>query len=131
MRYSPQHGHRPGPGPWFVESFTEQLQTMRAKSRPLNPDMILGFEGAGVLSAADRHPGLPRFRGQLESGALECKPASVFTYLYHEFVPFFQSNPEGFQASRPAATCSSWHTAWWTGRCPTWCPIGPFSRLLP
>jgi hypothetical protein len=100
--YSPQHGHRPGPGPWFVESFTEQLQTMRAQSRPLNPDMILGFEGAqefflqqiGIQDYRD-------FEVNWNPSALECKPASVFTYLYHEFVPFFQSNPEGFRG-KPA-----------------------------
>jgi len=100
--YSRQHGHPPGPGPWFVESFIEQLQTMRKESRRLNPDMIIGFEGAqefylqqiGIQDYRD-------FEVYWDPGALRRKPASVFAYLYHEFVPFFQSNPEGFRG-KPA-----------------------------
>ena len=100
--YSTEHGHPPGPGPWFVEAFTEQLETMRRESRPLNPDMILGFEGAqefylqqiGIQDYRD-------FEVYWNSGAAELRPASVFAYLYHEFVPFFQSNPEGFRG-KPA-----------------------------
>lgn len=100
--YSRQHGHPPGPGPWFVEAFTEQLQTMRRESRRLNPDMILGFEGAqefylqqiGIQDYRD-------FEVYWDPGPLERKPASVFAYLYHEFVPFFPSNPEGFRG-KPA-----------------------------
>ncbi|NLS93147.1 MAG: hypothetical protein GXX96_13405 [Planctomycetaceae bacterium] len=100
--YGPRHGHPPGPGPWFVESFTDQLQTMRAECRPLNPDMILGFEGAQEFFL--QQIGIQDYRDfelNWSPSALECKPASVFTYLYHEFLPFFQSNPEGFRG-KPA-----------------------------
>ena len=100
--YSRRHSHPPGPGPWFVDAFTKQLQTMRKASGRLNPDMILGFEGAqefylqqiGIQDYRD-------FEVYWNPGAIERRPASVFAYLYHEFVPFFQSNPEGFRG-KPA-----------------------------
>lgn len=96
--YSRRHGHPPGPGPWFVEAFTEQLRTMLEESRRVSPDMILGFEGAqefflqeiGIQDYRD-------FEVYWDPGSLGRQPASVFAYLYHEFVPFFQSNPEGFR----------------------------------
>ena len=100
--YSDQHGHPPGPGPWFVESFIEQLRTMRRESGRLNPDMILGFEGAQEFFL--QQIGIQDYRDyevNWNPGATERRPASVFTYLYHEFVPFFQSNPEGFRG-KPA-----------------------------
>ncbi|HUT91868.1 MAG TPA: DUF6259 domain-containing protein [Thermoguttaceae bacterium] len=96
--YRGEHGHPPGPGPWFTEAFAEQLRTMGEACRRLHPDTILGFEGAqefhlqqiGVQDYRDFEiywkPYVP---GQT--------PASVFAYLYHEFVPLFQSNPEGFR----------------------------------
>ncbi len=100
--YSRQHGHPPGPGPWFVEAFRQQLETMRDASRQLNPEVILGFEGAqefflqeiGIQDYRD-------FEVYWDAGTLQREPASVFAYLYHEFVPFFQSNPEGFRG-KPA-----------------------------
>lgn len=100
--YSSAHGHPPGPGPWFVQAFTEQLRTMLDESRRLNPAMILGFEGAqelflqqiGILDYRD-------FEVYWDPGTPWREPASVFGYLYHEFVPFFQSNPEGFRGKPP------------------------------
>lgn len=100
--YSREHGHPPGPGPWFVEAFAEQLRTMLKESHRLNPDVVLGFEGAqefflqqiGIQDYRD-------FEVHWNRGTLGPEPASVFAYLYHEFVPFFQSNPEGFRG-KPA-----------------------------
>jgi len=96
--YSTEHDHPPGPGPWFTESFAEQLRSMGEACRQLDRDVFLGFEGAqefhlqqiGIQDYRDFEiywqPHLP---GQT--------PAPVFAYLYHEFVPLFQSNPEGFR----------------------------------
>lgn len=100
--YSRKHGHSPGPGPWFVDAFIKQLATMRDESRRLNPEMILGFEGAQEFYL--QQIGIQDYRDfeiRWDPGALRREPASVFTYLYHEFVPFFQSNPEGFRG-KPA-----------------------------
>ena len=100
--YSSKHGHPPGPGPWFVKSFIDQLQTMRRETRRLNPNIVLGFEGAQELYLQDI--GIQDYRDfevYWNPGGLPRVPASVFAYLYHEFVPFFQSNPEGFRG-KPA-----------------------------
>ena len=100
--FSRQHSHPPGPGPWFVETFTEQLRTMLEESRRLNPDMILGFEGAQEFYL--QQIGIQDYRDfelHWNPSGLGRVPASVYAYLYHEFVPFFQSNPEGFRG-KPA-----------------------------
>ena len=100
--YSQRHGHAAGPGPWFTEAFAEQLRTMLEASRRLQPDTFLGFEGAqefylqqiGIQDYRD-------FEVYWKPGAWGRTPASVFGYLYHEFVPLFQSNPEGFRGKPP------------------------------
>jgi hypothetical protein len=94
--YSELHNHPSGPDHWFTESFIEQLQTMHETCSSLNPDIVLGFEGeqefyfqqTGIQDYRDFEIYWePRMPGHL--------PANVFGYLYHEFVPLFQSNPEG------------------------------------
>jgi hypothetical protein len=89
--YNPNHGHPLGPGCWPTDAFRRQLQTMLAACRRVQPDAIVCFEEPneqfiqeiGVQDYRDwevlKHPGT--------------EPASVFSYLYHEYLPVFQSNP--------------------------------------
>jgi len=90
--YSTKHGHPPGPGRWMGEAFRTQLQTMLARLRQLDPQAVVCFEEpnehfipqAFVQDYRDLEPPW--------SGPAPQR-ASVFNYLYHEYLPTFQSNP--------------------------------------
>lgn len=88
------HGHPPGIGIWDVEAAHRQMTEMQAACRAAGVNMVLGYEEpqerflqeVGIQDYRDyevlRRPQVPPHR-----------PESVFGYLYHEFVPLFQSNP--------------------------------------
>jgi len=86
--YSADHGHPPGPGLWMTQAFERQLRTTRAECRKTQPDAVVCFEEpnerfihlVGIQDYRDRES--------------PYEWASVFNYLYHEFLPTFQSNPE-------------------------------------
>lgn len=88
--YSRNHEHPPGPGPWLTEVFHRQLQTMARQCRAVEPNTVLGFEEPNELFIQEI--GIQDYR--------DCdviwrgdEPASVFAYLYHEYLPtLFQSN---------------------------------------
>ena len=87
--YSHTHAHPPGPGPWMTDVFTQQLQTMLAACRQIQPDAMICFEEPN--ERFNHLVGIQDYR-DCESKA---EWASVFNYLYHEFLPTFQSNPHG------------------------------------
>lgn len=117
--FSTEHGHPPGPGVWDTEAFTAQLQSLAAECRRIQPAAVLAIEEPQELfnhligvqdyrdAQSDRWPNLP--------GVTH---ASIFGYLYHEFLPVFQSNPHrGNQSS--LAYCAV------TGQIPHWIPHWP------
>jgi hypothetical protein len=89
------HGHPPGIGIWDVQAAHSQLTEIRAACRAVGVNMVVGYEEpqewflqeVGIQDYRDyevlRRPQSPPHR-----------PESVFGYLYHEFVPLFQSNPQ-------------------------------------
>jgi hypothetical protein len=85
--YDRRHGHPPGPGPWMTEVFTTQLRTMYTTMRKIQPDALVCFEEPN--ERFNHLVGIQDYR--------DCESpfewASVFNYLYHEFLPTFQSNP--------------------------------------
>ena len=85
--YAPGHGHAPGRGPWMTEAFTRQLLTMRDAMRKHEPDSVVCFEEPNEWY--NHIVGLQDYR--------DCEAprewASVFNYIYHEYLPPFQSNP--------------------------------------
>ena len=87
--YNPQHAHPAGPGVWQTEMFTRQLQTMRDTMRKIQPDAVVCFEEPNEWF--NHLVGIQDYR--------DCETpyewASVFNYLYHEYLPPFQSNPRG------------------------------------
>ena len=85
--WSRSHGHAPNDGAWKSRRFREQLLTMREMMRSHNPDAVVCFEEPGQLF--NDIIGLQDYR-DLESRADEW--CGVYTYLYHDFVPPFQSN---------------------------------------
>lgn len=86
--FNPAHPHPAGAGPWQTAVFRQQLQTMLATMRKIQPDAMVCFEEPNeqfnhLVSIQDYR---------------DCESpnewASVFNYLYHEFLPTFQSNPK-------------------------------------
>lgn len=88
--YSRSHAHPPGPGRWTTDVFRRQLQTMLQECRKIEPDTVVGFEEPNEwflqeIGIQDYRDCDLIWRGQ--------EPASVFSYLYHEYMPtLFQSN---------------------------------------
>ena len=87
--YDSAHPHAPGPGRWQTDAFAQQLKTMRAAMQRIQPGAVVCFEEPNEWF--NHLVGLQDYRdceAQLEW-------ASVFNYLYHEFLPPFQSNLRG------------------------------------
>lgn len=85
--YSTTHGHPPGPGPWMAQAFAEQLRSEAVACRKLQRDLVVCFEEPN--ERFNQLVGLQDYR--------DCESpyewASVFNYVYHDFLPTFQSNP--------------------------------------
>lgn len=84
--YSRRHAHPPGPGLWMTEVFTKQLRTMFAACRAVERDAVVCFEEPN-----ERFNHLAAIQDYRDCETPH-EPASVFNYLYHEFLPTFQSN---------------------------------------
>ncbi len=119
--FSTSHGHPPGPGVWDAEAFAQQLKSLAAACRAIQPEAVLSIEepqelfnhliGVQDYRDAQSH-GLPALPGRTH--------ASVFGYLYHEYLPVFQSNPQ--RGDLPSlAYCAV------TGQIPHWVPHWPVS----
>ena len=89
--YSSSHGHEPGPGLWMGDVVREQLKTMAAQCRAIDPGTILGVEEPNEWFI--QQVGIQDYRDLESLKDLVTEPASVFGYLYHEYLPLFQSNP--------------------------------------
>ena len=87
--YAPSHPHPTGRGQWMTEAFAGQLRTMLTTMRTVEPDAVVCFEEPNEWF--NHLVGLQDYR--------DCESphewASVFNYLYHEYLPPFQSNPRG------------------------------------
>lgn len=88
------HGHPPGIGIWDVEAAHRQMTEMQAACRAAGVNMVLGYEEPQELFLQE--VGIQDYRDyQVASRSYlpNHQAESVFGYLYHEFVPLFQSNP--------------------------------------
>ena len=85
--WAKNHPHPPGEGKWKTECFREQLVTMAATMKTMEPDSIVCFEEPN--EHFNHLVGIQDYR----DCEIKHEWASVFNYLYHEFVPCFQSNP--------------------------------------
>ncbi|MCX6897624.1 MAG: DUF6259 domain-containing protein [Verrucomicrobia bacterium] len=85
--YNRQHAHPPGPGLWMTEVFTKQLRTMFTACRRIERDAVVCVEEPN--ERFNHLVGIQDYRDCETPHEL----ASVFNYLYHEFLPTFQSNP--------------------------------------
>ncbi len=100
--WSRTHGHKPGPGRWLMHAQRHQFETMLTEMRKINPDALFSFEEMheyfnDIYAFCDyrncRWPG-PEW-------------ASVWNYLYHEYVPPFQSGSEQYDRWFWLAFCAA------------------------
>lgn len=101
--YGRSHAHSPGPGLWSTDAFRKQLQSMVRECRAIEPDTVLGFEEPNEWYLQE--VGVQDYRDcdLLWNGG---EPASVFAYLYHEYLPTL------FQSNRPQTGHDPWALAW-------------------
>ena len=85
--WAKNHPHPPGEGKWKTDCFREQLVTMAETMKKVEPDSIVCFEEPN--EHFNHLVGIQDYR----DCEIKHEWASVFNYLYHEFVPCFQSNP--------------------------------------
>lgn len=91
--YSTRHKHPPGPGPWMTNAFRTQLQTMLRACRAVDRDAVVCFEEPNELFIQEVAIQDYRDFEILRRGSPSAELASVFNYVYHEYLPTFQSNP--------------------------------------
>jgi len=98
--FSAAHGHKPGPGLWMSAAFDRQLTTLLATCRRHQPDAVIGVEEPNEWFI--HRVGIQDYRDLESLKGPATLPASVFGYLYHEYLPVFQSNP--IRGNRVATT---------------------------
>ena len=89
--WSREHGHAPGQGAWRTEAIRAQLDLVEAEARRRGIPLVMGFEDPNEFYL-DR-VGVADYR-DCELQASNRLPASVWSYLYHEYAAPFQSNPK-------------------------------------
>lgn len=87
--WSRNHPHPPGNGQWKTEIFRRQLAEMRKAMKTAVKDAVVGFEEPNEIY--NDLIGIQDYR----DCNLKGEWAGVFNYLYHDFVPCFQSNVFG------------------------------------
>lgn len=124
--YAKSHGHPPGAGRWSADAFREQLRTMARSCRGIEPDSVIGFEEPNEWFLQE--VGIQDYRDcdLIWDGR---EPASVFAYLYHEYVPTL------FQSNRPQTGHDPAALAWCLvhGQMPHFAPrlgIGPGKMIV-
>ncbi len=90
--YSTGHGHEPGPGLWCTDAFRKQLETMLKACREVDPEAVVCFEEPNEWFI--QQVGIQDYRDWEVMRRDLAEPASVFSYIYHEYLPTFQSNPQ-------------------------------------
>ena len=85
--YTAAHSHPLGPGVWMTEVFADQLRSMREAMSAIESDAVVCVEEPNEW--VNGLVGLQDYRN-CES---KREWASVFNYIYHEYLPPFQSNP--------------------------------------
>ena len=98
------HSHAPGDGVWRVKGFTRFVERLRDELKKVSPDLVLGMEAPG--DEYNRFWGIQDHRDC--EGTHTAEWASTFNWLYHEYVPTFQSNMFMRRHDRPfVAHCAA------------------------
>jgi len=117
--FATDHGHPIGVGLWDSEAFAAQLVELAAQCRKIQPNAVLAIEEPQEY--VNHLIGIQDYRDVQIAWKPEKPghvPESVFGYLYHEFLPVFQSNPRAGNL-RSLAHCIA------TGQIPHWVPHWP------
>lgn len=85
------HGHTPGDGLWKRDVFYRQMKTMRETMRTVEPDSVVCYE-----EPCELYNDLVGIQDYRTCEACCSEWASVFNYVYHEWLPCFQSNPRRY-----------------------------------
>jgi len=91
--YSPDHPHPAGPGPWMADVFHEQLRTLLQACREVEPEAVVCFEEPNEMFIQEAAVQDYRDCEIINRSSPPVTLASVFNYVYHEYLPTFQSNP--------------------------------------
>ena len=89
--WSTEHGHKPGPGKWRMAAQRHQFETMLEEMRKINPWAMFSFE-----EMHEYFNDIYAFCDYRNCRWLGPEWASVWNYLYHEYVPPFQSGSEQY-----------------------------------
>ena len=92
--WSTTHGHPVGPGVWASRAMRHQFETMLAEMRKVNPWALFSFEDSN-----EKYNDIMSFVDYRNCRDRATEWASVFNYMYHEYVSPFQSGSE--QYGRP------------------------------
>lgn len=82
------HGHPVGEGRWMWPAFRKQLESMHKAIREVRPDGLVGVE-----EPCELFNDLVAIQDYRDLETWGDRIASVYGYLYHGYVPAFQSNP--------------------------------------
>ncbi len=101
--WSTEHGHPPGPGQWETQALRHQFETMIDEMGKVWPKAIFSFEEPNeyyndIMPFVD-------YRNCRQVGVWAY--ASVFNYLYHEYVSPFQSGAEMYGRPHWLAFCAA------------------------
>jgi len=99
--WSRTHGHEFGEGLWKKECFYKQMVTMRETMRTCEKDSVVCFEEPCELY--NDVVGVQDYR---TCEAQSDEWASVFNYVYHEYLPCFQSNPRRYNRVWQSHACA-------------------------
>ena len=89
--WSRAHGHTPGDGLWKRDVFYRQMDTMREMMRAVEPESVVCYE-----EPCELYNNLVGIQDYRTCEARSDEWASVFNYVYHEYLPCFQSNPRRY-----------------------------------
>ncbi len=87
--WAEDHGHKPGWGVWMTKAMRHQFSTMRDEMRKLNPRALISFEEPN-----EYYNDMLAFVDYRNCRDASMEWASVFRYIYGEYVCFFQSGYE-------------------------------------
>lgn len=87
--WNPKHGHTPGDGRWMTRALRHQFETQLAKTRKLNPWAQFSFEEPN-----EYYNDLLCFQDYRNCRFFGSEWASVFNYLYHEYITPYQPGSE-------------------------------------